>query len=108
MVNALEFGFVDPLWPDALISCTVRACPSSLSLSFGGPLIISYSTARAGGLATRAKLFFLTSPGSVLLHWLTVLVLAPLGRYYPMFGVVALPAYLALRGQVLLSRGKRR
>ncbi len=48
----------------------------------------------------------LSSPASVLLHWLTVLVLAPLGRYYPLFGVVALPAYLVLLGQVLLSRAK--
>ncbi len=45
----------------------------------------------------------LSSPGSVVLHWLTVLVLAPLGRYYPLLAMVALPAYLVLLGQVLLS-----
>ncbi|MBN1653222.1 MAG: hypothetical protein JXA30_05540 [Deltaproteobacteria bacterium] len=40
------------------------------------------------------------------LHWAIVLVLAPLGKYYPWLALIALPAYIFLLALVCTSRGK--
>jgi len=46
----------------------------------------------------------LRRPGLVIaLHWLTVLVLVPLGKYFIPFALVALPAYVLLLGLVFFS-----
>jgi hypothetical protein len=39
----------------------------------------------------------------VLLHWITVVLLAPLGSLYPIFAVAAIPAFALLTGLILLS-----
>lgn len=39
----------------------------------------------------------------VLLHWVTVALLAPLGSLYPIFAFAAIPAFAALTGLVLLK-----
>jgi len=41
----------------------------------------------------------------LVLHWSIVLVLAPVGKYLPILGVVAVPAYAILLGLVFVSRG---
>ena len=42
-----------------------------------------------------------------LLHWLVVTLLAPLGSLYPVFAVIALPAFGTLIGVILFSPGDR-
>jgi len=44
----------------------------------------------------------------ILMHWLVVSLLAPLGSLYPVFAVVALPAFAILMGMILFSRGCQR
>lgn len=41
----------------------------------------------------------------ILMHWLVVSLLAPLGSLYPVFSAVALPAFAVLIGLILFSRG---
>lgn len=41
----------------------------------------------------------------ILMHWLVVSLLAPLGSLYPVFAVVALPAFAILMWLILFSRG---
>jgi hypothetical protein len=48
----------------------------------------------------------LSSTASIALHWVIVLVLAPLGKYWPAVGLVAVPAYLILLWMVFWSRGR--
>lgn len=43
----------------------------------------------------------------ILLHWITVALLAPLGSLYPIFAVAAIPAFVLLTGLVLLKPGQR-
>ena len=42
---------------------------------------------------------------TILMHWLVVSLLAPLGTLYPVFAVVALPVFAILIGLILFSRG---
>ncbi len=49
----------------------------------------------------------LSLPPVIALHWLTVLVLAPLGKYLIPVAILALPAYMALLGLVFFSRSKQ-
>jgi hypothetical protein len=44
----------------------------------------------------------------ILLHWLIVSLLAPLGSLYPLFAVIALPAFAVLIGLILFGRGDRK
>lgn len=44
----------------------------------------------------------------ILLHWLIVSLLAPLGSLYSLFAVIALPAFASLMGLILFSQGDRR
>jgi hypothetical protein len=44
----------------------------------------------------------------ILLHWLIVSLLAPLGSIYPVFAVIALPAFAILIGLILFSRGNQK
>jgi len=44
----------------------------------------------------------------ILLHWLIVSLLAPLGSLYPLFAVIALPAFAILIGLILFGRGDRK
>jgi hypothetical protein len=43
----------------------------------------------------------------ILLHWVTVALLAPLGSLYPIFAVAAIPAFALLTGLILLRPPKR-
>jgi hypothetical protein len=43
----------------------------------------------------------------VLLHWVTVALLAPLGSLYPIFAVAAIPAFTLLTGLILLRPAKK-
>jgi hypothetical protein len=43
----------------------------------------------------------------ILLHWITVALLAPLGSLYPIFAVAAIPAFALLTGLILLRPPKR-
>jgi hypothetical protein len=43
----------------------------------------------------------------ILFHWLVVSLLAPLGNIYPLFTIVALPAFTWLMGLILFSPGHR-
>lgn len=42
----------------------------------------------------------------ILLHWITVLLLAPLGKYYGLFSLLALPAYMIIVGIVFFSKSR--
>lgn len=44
----------------------------------------------------------------ILLHWLIVSLLAPLGSLYPLFAVIALPAFASLIGLILFSHGDQK
>jgi hypothetical protein len=44
----------------------------------------------------------------ILMHWLVVSLLAPLGSLYPVFAVIALPAFAILMWLILFSRGYQR
>jgi len=44
----------------------------------------------------------------ILLHWLIVSLLAPLGSLYAVFAVIALPAFASLIGLILFSQGDRK
>jgi hypothetical protein len=44
----------------------------------------------------------------ILLHWLIVSLLAPLGSLYPVFAAIALPAFAVLIGLILFNRGGHR
>jgi hypothetical protein len=44
----------------------------------------------------------------ILLHWVIVSLLAPLGSLYPIFAVLALPAFALLIGLILFSHGDRK
>jgi hypothetical protein len=41
----------------------------------------------------------------IFLHWLTVLVLCPLGYFVPVFAVLAVGAYVALLLRLFFNRG---
>jgi hypothetical protein len=47
----------------------------------------------------------LNALGIILMHWLVVSLLAPLGSLYPVFAMVALPAFGVLIWLILFSRG---
>jgi hypothetical protein len=40
----------------------------------------------------------------IVLHWLTVMILAPLGKYYGVFSLIALPAYMLLLGVIFFTK----
>jgi hypothetical protein len=44
----------------------------------------------------------------ILMHWLIVSLLAPLGSLYPLFAAIALPAFAILIGLILFGRGDRK
>jgi len=44
----------------------------------------------------------------IVLHWMTVLILAPLGCYFPGFSVLALAGYTAFLGVMLFSQATRK
>jgi len=41
----------------------------------------------------------------ILLHWMTIALLAPLGSIYPAFALLAIPAFIALLGLVFFGKG---
>ncbi|MFO7557740.1 MAG: hypothetical protein R6X10_02830 [Desulfobacterales bacterium] len=48
----------------------------------------------------------LHSNGTILMHWLTVMILAPLGIYYRPFAVLATISYICILYVILFSKGK--
>jgi len=50
----------------------------------------------------------LSSLEIILLHWLVVSLLAPLGSLYPVFAVIALPAFATLIGLILFQQGNQK
>ncbi len=45
---------------------------------------------------------------TITLHWIIVLILAPLGKYYFYFAVIALPAYMMLLWTVFFGKGTKK
>ncbi len=45
---------------------------------------------------------------TITLHWIIVLILAPLGKYYFPFAIIALPAYMILLWTVLFGKGTKK